>query len=155
MKVCLTHGRFFETVPVSTLISGSFAQALEERLSELGETLSVSMRQKLLDLFSEQQTFSRVRNVDDASVRLRFRIMTEVKAGANVLNPNQYPQIGDNTLNFAVPCHNDIEQNLQYDKMKIAFEQTGCSGLFIQLEGFILQHHFNGKFLVFQTNLLT
>ena len=155
VKVCLTHGKFFETVPVSTLISESFAQALEERLNELGETLSISMRQKLLDLFSEQQTFGRVRDVDDASVKLRFRIMTEVKAGADILKPNQYPRIGDNTLNFAVPCHDDTEQSQQYSKMKVAFEQIGCSDLFAQMEVFILQHHFNGKFLIFQTNLST
>ena len=154
-KVCLTHGKFFETIPVSTLISESFGQALEERLNELGESLSVSMRQKLLDLFSEQQTFSRTRSVDDASVRLRFRIMTEVKAGANVLNPNQYPQIGDNTLNFAVPCHDETEQNQQHDKMKVALEQAECSDLFAQMKVFIIQHHFNGKFLVFQTSLST
>lgn len=153
VKVCLTHGKFFETVPVSTLISESFGQALEERLNELGESLSVSMKEKLLDLFSEQQTFSRTRSVDDASVRLRFRIMTEVKAGANILNPNQYPQIGDNTLNFAVPCHGDTEQNQQHDKMKIAFQEMECEELFSQMEIFILQHHFNGKFLVFQTKL--
>ena len=155
VKVCLTHGKFFETVPVSALISESFGQALEERLEELGESLSVSMRQKLLDLFSEQQTFSRTRNVDDASVRLRFRIMTEVKAGANMLNPNQYPQIGDNTLNFAVPCHSNTEQSQQHNKMRTAFEQMGCSDLFARIEVFILQHHFNGKFLIFQTNLST
>ncbi|MDE0017238.1 MAG: hypothetical protein OXU51_13725 [Candidatus Poribacteria bacterium] len=155
VKVCLTHGKFFETVPVSTLISESFGQALEERLEELGESLSPSLKHKLLDLFSEQQTFSRTRNVDDASVRLRFRIMTEVKAGANILNPNQYPQIGDNTLNFAVPCHNDTEQNQQYGKMKAAFGEMECEELFPQIQIFILQHHFNGKFLVFQTNLST
>ena len=155
MKVCLAHGKFFETIPVSNLISESFGQALEERLNELGETLSPSMKQKLLDIFSEQQTFSKTRDVDKASVTLRFRIMTGVKAGANILNPNQYPQIGDNTLNFAVPCHNDTEQSQQQSRMKVAFEQIGCSDLFAQLEVFILQHHFNGKFLVFQTNLLT
>ena len=153
VKACLTHGKFFETVPVSTLISESFGQALEERLNELGETLSVSMRQKLLELFSEQQTFSRVRNVDDASVKMRFRIMTEVKAGANILNPNQYPQIGDNTLNFAIPCHDETEQNRQHNKMQIAFEEMKCENLFSQIEVFILQHHFNGKFLVFQAQL--
>ena len=153
VKICLTHGKFFETVPVSTLISESFGQALEERLDELGESLSPSLKHKLLDLFSEQQTFSRTRNVDDASVRLRFRIMTEVKAGANILNPNQYPQIGDNTLNFAVPCHNDTEQNQQYGKMRYAFEEMGYAHLFSQVEVFSLQHHFNGKFLIFQTNL--
>ena len=153
VKACLTHGKFFETVPVSTLISESFGQALEERLNELGESLSVSMKQKLLNLFSEQQTFSRTRNVDDASVRLRFRVMTEVKAGANILNPNQYPQIDDNTLNFAVPCHGDTEQSQQYSKMKVAFEQMECSDLFAQVGVFVLQHHFNGKFLIFQTDL--
>ena len=153
VKVCLTHGKFFETVPVSTLISESFAQALEERLNELEESLSPSLKQKLLDLFSEQQTFSRTRNVDDASVRLRFRIMTEVKAGANILNPNQYPQIGENALSFAVPCHSETEQSQQHGKMKVAFEQMECSDLFSQVEVFTLQHHFNGKFFVFQTNL--
>ena len=155
VKTCLTHGKFFETVPVSTLISESFGQALEERLNELGETLSEPMRQQLLDVFSEQQTFSRVRYVEEASVKMRFRIMTEVKAGANILNPNQYPQIGDNTLNFAVPCHSNTEQNQQYDKMKIAFEEMKCESLFSQMDFFILQHHFNGKFLVFQTQLPT
>lgn len=153
VKVCLTHGKFFETVPISTLISESFGQALEERLNELGEFLSPSMKQKLLDIFSEQQTFSKTRDIDDASVKLRFRIMTEAKTGANMLNPNQYPQIGDNTLNFAVPCHDETEQSQQHDKMKVAFAQMECSDLFRQVEVFILQHHFNGKFLVFQTNL--
>lgn len=153
VKVCLTHGKFFETVPVSTLISESFGQALEERLDELGESLSPSLKHKLLDLFSEQQTFSRTRNVDDASVRLRFRIMTEVKAGANILNPNQYDQIGDNTLNFAVPCHDETEQNQQHDKMRYAFEEMRYAHLFSQIEVFSLQHHFNGNFLIFQTNL--
>jgi len=75
-----------------------------------------SLKQKLPDPFSEQQPFSRTRNIDAASVRLRFSIMTEVKAGANILNPNQYPQIGDNTLNCAVPCHSNIGQNPQNNK---------------------------------------
>ena len=123
VKVCLVHGKFFETVPVSTLISESFGQALEERLDELGTSLSASMKQKLLDLFSEQETFSRTRTVDNASVRLRFRVMTEVKAKGNILNQNQYPQINDNTLNFAVPCHSEAEQKQHIDRLKIAFEQ--------------------------------
>ena len=79
--------------------------------------------------------------------------MTEVKAGANVLNSNQYPQIGDNTLNFAVPCHSDTAHSQQYSKMKVAFEQMECSDLFAQVEVFVLQHHFNGNFLIFQTHL--
>ena len=153
VKACLVHGKFFETIPVSTLISESFGQALEERLNQLEESLSPPLKQKLLDIFSEQETFSKTRDIDEASVKLRFRIMTGVKAEANILNPNQYPQIGDNTLNFAIPCHDDTEQSQQYSKMKVAFEQMECSDLFSQVEVFVLQHHFNGKFLIFQTNL--
>ena len=153
IKVCLTHGKFFETVPVETLISESFGQALEERLNEIGESLSGSMRHKLLRIFSEQHTFSRTRNVDDASVRLRFRIMTEVKAGANILNQNEYTQIGHNTLNFALPCHDDSEKNREHNKMRIAFEEMNCSELFDQMEIFKLQHLFNGEFLIFQLSL--
>ena len=92
MKVCLSHGKFFETIPVSTLISEAFGQALEERLAELELELSEPMKQALLDIFSEQETFSRTRSIENASVRLRFRIMTQVEKGANLLNPNQYPQ---------------------------------------------------------------
>ena len=153
VKVCLTHGKFFETVPVSTLISESFGQALDERLNQLEESLSPPLKQKLLDIFSEQETFSKTRDIDEASVKLRFRIMTGVKAEANILNPNQYPQIGDNTLNFAVPCHNETEQDQQHNKMRYAFEEMRYADLFSQVEVFSLQHHFNGKFLIFQTNL--
>ena len=153
IKVCLSHGKFFETIPVANLISLSFSQAIEERLSELGESLSVEMKEKLLELFSKQETFSKVRNVDSASVKLRFRIMTEAETRANILDSDQYPRILDNTLNFAVPCHNDTEQNQQYDKMRIAFEELGCVDIFSQIDVFNLQHHYNGKFLIFQVTL--
>lgn len=155
VKICLSHGKFFETIPVSTLISEAFGQALEERLNELNQPLSDTMRRVLLDIFSEQETFSRTRSVEFASVRLRFRIMTEVKAGANLLNPNQYPEIGDNTLNFAVPCHDEAEQELHVHRMQTAFRQMNLSHLYSQMDIFPLQHHFNGIFLIFQTNLLS
>lgn len=155
VKVCLAHGKFFETIPVSTLISESFGQALEERLNELETSLSASMKQELLNIFSEQETFSRTRSVENASVRLRFRVMTEVKAGGNILNQNQYPRIDDNTLNFAVPCYDEEEQKLYISQMKVAFEQMNVPNLFSRIEIFTLQHHFNGPFLIFQTNLLS
>lgn len=149
VKVCLTHGKFFETISVSNLISQAFAQVLDERLDELGESLSSKMKEKLLYLFSEQQTFSKVRTVDKASVKLRFRIMTEVIAGANILNPSQYPQINDNTLNFAVPSHDESDRLEHKEKMRIAFEDMNSADLFSQIEVFNLRHHFNGDFLIF------
>ncbi len=155
IKICLSHERFFETIPVSTLISEAFGQALEERLNELNQPLSDAMRRVLLDIFSDQETFSRTRSVESASVRLRFRIMTEVKAGANPLNSKQYPDIGDNTLNFAVPCHDEAEQELHTRRMQTAFCQMDASHLYSQMDIFLLQHHYNGNFLIFQTSLLT
>ena len=155
VKVCLAHGKFFETIPISTLISESFGQALEERLNELGTSLSASMKEKLLNLFSEQETFSRTRSVENASVQLRFRVMTGANERGNILNPNQYPQIDDNTLNFAAPYHSEVEKKQHIDRMKIAFEQMDISNLFSQIEIFTRQHHCNGPFLIFQTNLLS
>ena len=155
IKVCLSHGKFFETIPVSTLISEAFGQALEERLHELEVSLSDTMKRVLLDIFSEQETFSRTRNIESASVRLRFRVMTEVKAGANLMNPNQYPQISDNTLSFAVPCHDEDGERLHIHQMQTAFRQMGLSHLYSQMDVFLLQHHYNGNFLIFQTNLLS
>ena len=153
IKICLSHGKFFETIPVSTLIPEAFGQALEERLAELELELSEPMKQALLDIFSEQETFSRTRSIENASVRLRFRIMTQVEKGANLLNPNQYPQIGDNTMNFAVPCHDEAEKELHIHRMQTAFRQMDASHLYSQMRVFLLQHHYNGNFLIFQTNL--
>ena len=81
--------------------------------------------------------------------------MTEVKAGANILNPNQYPQIRDDTLNLVVPCHGATEQSQEENKMKTALREMECAKLFPQMEVFVVQHHFNGNFLVFQMNLPT
>ena len=151
-KVCLSHGKFFETIPVSTLISESVGHALEKQLDELGES-SASLKETLTALFSETKTFSRARTTEGASVQLRFQVMTDVKAGANLLNPNQYPQIGDNTLNFAVPCHDGEEERLHIHRMQTAFRQMDASHLYSQMRVFLLQHHYNGNFLIFQTNL--
>jgi len=153
-KVCLVHGSFFETVPASTLVASSFEQAMSERLAELGEELSDEVRRKLLVLFSEQETFSRTRSVQKASVRLRFRVMTEVMAQANILNPTQYPHILDDTLNFVAPCHTAADKQVHHDKLGIAFDEMGFADLCPQLSFVILKHHLNGDFLVAQIALL-
>jgi hypothetical protein len=142
-KVTLVHGNFFETVKSNTLISQSFEQVLKERLQEKGITIESDMKELLVDIFSEQESFSKVRNVDKASVKLRFRIMTEVKAEGNILNSRQYPDIADNTINLIVPCHSDQDEKLAKKRLS-----TVCA-----LEQFTtlkIKHHLNGYFLVFQ-----
>lgn len=95
-------------------------------------------------LFSEQTSFSKVRNVENASVKLRFRIMTEVKAEGNILNSKKYFEILDNTLNFILPSHNEDEDRLNIDKMNVVFDNLTAFRIFH------IKHHFNGNFLVFQ-----
>ncbi|MDE2218716.1 MAG: hypothetical protein KGJ58_04745, partial [Patescibacteria group bacterium] len=72
VKICLVYGSFFETVGVSKLIGESFTQVLEERLKENGKEISDDAKKTLISILSEQHGFSRVRNVDKASVKLRF-----------------------------------------------------------------------------------
>lgn len=146
-KVVLVHGSFFETVKVSELISKSFSQVLHESMETGQAKLDDETRAILETLFSEQTSFSKVRNVENASVKLRFRIMTEVKSEGNILNPKKYPEIFDNSLNFILPSTKEDEDHLNLDKMNVVFDDLDSFKIFH------IKHHFNGNFLVFQTNL--
>lgn len=149
VKVCLVHGSFFETVATGDLISQSFSQVLEERLQEQGLKVEPAIKDLLLSMFSEQTNFSKVRNIDKASVKLRFRILTEVKAEGNILNSIKYPQIKEGTLNFLLPCHNESEESLIMKRMEAVFDENFINNFTM----FKLKHHFNGYYLVFQQNL--
>jgi hypothetical protein len=122
---------------------------LEERLKESGKQLPNDVRQTLTSLFSQQENFSRVRTVDRASVKLRFRIMTEVKAEGNILDSEKYPEIKDNTLNLVMPCHDETQEADTRAKIASVFNASERK----QFRIFKMKHHFNGWFLVFQTAL--
>lgn len=144
-KIVLVHGSFFETIKVSELIAKSFSQVLRENM-ESGKTKFDDETKAILEtLFSEQTSFSKVRNVENASVKLRFRIMTEVKAEGNILNTKKYPEISDDTLNLILPSHSEDEDRLNLDKMNVVFDNLNSFKIFQ------IKHHFNGNFLVFQT----
>ncbi len=145
-KVCLIHGDFFETISIKRLIRDSFVQSLNERLDELDEELPEEWKNKILSLFSKQENFSRVKNVEKASVKLRFRIMTEVKAEGNILNTKKYPEILDDTINFILPLHELSKEKTYIEKMKLVFAKNK----FKQFKVFKIKHLLNGYFLVFQ-----
>ena len=149
LKVCLVYGSFFETINIENLISQSFLQVLDERLKESGKKIPKQLKQSLVSIFSQQQNFSKVRNVEKASVKLRFRIMTEVKAEGNILNPKKYPGIKDDTLNFVLPYYTEEQKKDIFAKLKFVFSKK-------EIEEFNIlkiKHHFNGYFLVLQTAL--
>jgi len=146
-KICLVHGSFFETLNTNELIRQSFGQVLDEKLA--GTNVSDEVKEQLSAIFSEQEDFSRVRNVSKASVKLRFRILTEVKPEGNILNPKQYPEVVDDSLNFIVPYHSEEEKAGVLEKMQGVMGKAGMK----RLTTFSLKHPLNGWFVVFQTDL--
>jgi hypothetical protein len=82
-------------------------------------------------------------------VKLRFRILTEVKPEGNILNAKQYPEIMDDTLNFIVPYHSEEERVGVLEKMQMVVGKTGMK----KFKTFSLKHPLNGWFVVFQTEL--
>ncbi len=147
-KVCLVSGAFFETIRKEELISESFMQVLDDNLKESDNKIAPEIRNLFHKIFSEQENFSKVRNVDKASVKLRFRIMTEVKAEGNILNSKNYPEIEDDTLNFIIPCESKDDEDNILSKFNFVFNKKERQ----QFKIFKLKHHFNGYFFVFQIN---
>jgi hypothetical protein len=145
VKVVLIHGSFFETVKSNELISRSFEQVLTDRLNEKGLDIG-NLKDILVDIFSEQENFSKVRNVDKASVKLRFRIMTEIKAEGNILNTKQYPQIADNSISLIIPRHSDTDEEIAMQRFNTVFKNC-------KMDVFNIKHHLNGYFIVFNTKI--
>lgn len=148
-KVCLIHGSFFETLNVNDLIQQAFGEVFNEIIDPNNQQFSDETKKTIISLFSEQKSFSKVRDVEKSSVKIRFRIMTEAKAEGNILNSKKYPEIKDNTLNFLLPCHDLNSQENLINKMKLVFGEKNMNKLKI----FQIKHHLNGNFLCFQTSL--
>jgi len=148
-KIVLIHGSFFETVKTNNLISQSFEQVLEERLKESGLNIGNNLKELLVAIFSEQESFSKVRNINNASVKLRFRIMTEVKAEGNILNSQKYPAIKDNTISLIVPRHTEEDKKLSIERFYDVYKKVSIE----QFNVFDVKHLLNGYFTVFQTEL--
>ena len=145
-KICLVYGSFFETIPAKQLIGEAFSKVLDEAG---GTEIDENTKDKLKEIFSRQDSFSSVRNIDKASVNIRFRVMTEVKPEGNILNSNQYPEILDDTLNLLCPFYSEDEKQSLISKMELAFGKEQMR----EIKIFPIKHPLNGWFLVFQTNL--
>jgi hypothetical protein len=146
VKVCLTHGSFFETIPTEELIREAFLKVLDDRLTELDQETKAS----IASVFTEREAFSQTRDVKNASVKLRFRVMTEVKPEGNPLNPGYYPQIRDDTLNLIIPIRRSGDAHRAVDKFCAALGYPTQ----IHFHAGAIKHPFNGRFIVFQCPLI-
>ncbi len=143
-KICLVHGSFFETVKVEHLIQQAFNQVLEERLADSNDPLNDDLRKLILNIFSRQDSFSKVRHVENASVKLRFRIMTEVKKEGNILSSQSYPAIKDNTINLIIPHHTFTE----FTSISVHLQRALSQSELLTGQKFVIRHPFNGEFFV-------
>ena len=143
-KVCLVHGSFFETIPVEELIKGSFDQVIADGLEEGDGQNDEGVRELINSITPRQSHFSKSRHVKDASVKLRFRVMTEAENEGNILNPQLYPKIMDNTLSLVSPIQSDADK----DKLRQYWRQALSGSELLTGEKFTITHPFNGDFLV-------
>ena len=139
-KICLVHGSFFETIDTDQLLAKSFEQVLGA--TGRGQKLKAAPR---------QNDFATSRIVKNASVSLRFRVMTEARPEANILK--NYDDICDNTANLVVPLHGktEITRKKQEHQINDAAQVAGI--LENARRVFRIKHPFNGYFWVAQTAL--
>ncbi len=139
-KIILVHGSFFETIPTQSLIREAFLKVIKDA----DPAMSDEKMEELSKLFIEQKLFSQVRRITGASVKIRFRIMTEVETKANLLNSEYYPQIKPNTFNLCIPYESDKSKKLIIKKFGTVFNLDKYSQ-------FDLKHQIDGgKYIVFQ-----
>lgn len=154
MKICLTHGSFFATLPANENIRQILRDIFDEALDDNGvsqDKAHNSAKEKLLSLDWKQSHFNKTRHAENSSIKLRMRIMAEVNKNANILDGSQYPVIGDNTLNIAIPLfgRGNVRQKIIANMQK-AFAADNLPG---DIEIICLEHFLGHQFLVFQAPL--
>lgn len=148
-KVCLVHGSFFETIKVEHLIKRALSKVLEERLAESDLELYDELSRLLDNISLPQDSFNQVRHIKGASVKLRFRIMTEADSAGNILDSEYYPKITDDTLNLVIPCHSADDKAERLTHIRQALSTSELD----QGEAFTIKHPFNGDFFVLSYSL--
>lgn len=101
-KVCLVHGRFFETTVKREYV---LREALEEALADCMEKQPLSRDQfdTLWRVFEREVFSEKSHQVSIGTVEFQLGVRTHQNIGANILSSFYYPKIRDNTLNFVIP----------------------------------------------------
>lgn len=164
-KVILVNGAFFETVPTDQLLLGAFDQVAHDATGR-----TASLPPDIFEAFKRQEHFARVRHVEGASVKIRFRVMTEAETETNLMNPRQFPQFPDDTLSMLVPFHSrgesgesnrpfdwpdppdEVADTDEYHAIDAAISDA-VTGWRDSASGFVLRHPLNGPFFVIQLPL--
>jgi hypothetical protein len=110
LRVCLVHGRYFQTMAIPKLIREAFRQVLT------GIADAQQEQSELTEIFVLRQIdFSRTRHVAGSAVSLRFRVMTQVEPDANILE-----RVPADSLNFVVPSWDDCADDAHDHRLQVA-----------------------------------
>lgn len=162
-KVLLISGAFFETVPPARLLRDAFDQVANEATG-----LTASISPEVLKAFERREDFARVRHIRGASVKVRFRVMTEAETDANLLNEKQFPQFPADTFSLLVPYSHGsqgavdpfpwhrppsgLDQIATYRQIDAALNMVSPN-IVRNANGFVLPHPLNDPFFVVQLPL--
>ena len=158
-KVCLVQGSFFETISATNNIKSALKDALYEAMQDTNlkdDSDAIRAAERVLGFNWKREHLAKVRKNKDASVSIRMRVMSEVINEANVLNPNLYPAIKDNTLNMIVPGSPDQNyQKLEQEAIRKMASTFGNKKDCLPDDLIVnkLKHLKNGSFILFQTNI--
>jgi hypothetical protein len=125
VKISLVHGNFFETIPKRKLIPLAFNQVVDEHLALSGASVDETARQKLVEQLTDERIFSKSRHVAGASIKPRFRVMSEVEPSGNPHNSQFYPEIVNATLNFIAPIHHALTASHYLERITQAAQERG------------------------------
>ncbi len=165
-KISVVHGNFFETVPKRRLIPLAFNQVVDEHLIISGATVDEVERKKLVEQLTDERIFSKSRHVAGASIKPRFRVMSEVEPSGNPHNPKFYPAVLNSSLNFIAPIHGSLTESFYVERLMRAAKERGWGipkqnaqmilhkgSNTVEINVRQLQHHHNGAFVVLQMPL--
>ena len=158
VRISIVEGSFFETLPKSKLLEEVWKQILDSAdLSEAQRGILVSHLSQL-----KQSEIAKSRQVEKASVKPRFRIMSEVHEDANF---HKYPEIAPRTINFIFKREAGYEDKwLQAELRREGFADARVlkteesitltvDGVPSRFRHFVILHKRNGEHLVLQFQL--
>lgn len=158
VRISIVEGSFFETLPKAKLLEEVWKQILDSTdLSEAQQGILVSHLSQL-----KQSEIAKSRQVEKASVKPRFRIMSEVHEDANF---HKYPEIAPRTINFIFKRESGYDDEwLQTELRREGFADARVlkteesivltvDGVPLRFRYFTILHKRNGEHIVLQYNL--
>ncbi len=143
-KLCLIHGNFFETANTEEVVQFVLGQVFADCLIEDERSIRPEHLDSLSRALAHEVLSNQYRSVKNASVAFRLQVEADVIEKTNILNPDYFPAIRDDTISFIIPYSMDIDfrQRRRYLKSLLTQEEWTAG------RKMVITHPFNGDFFV-------